>query len=199
MRSPSSKRHPASRVSHRGTRAILFAALAALAITALPLRSEAVPPLLRPATRGMFATFGFGPAIQIEWLPGQFKIEQAFGWHFSGTGAGPAIGIHLAESFGNNFFGFAVGPRFWYDIQPMANLGLYIAPFAQLGFAVASASGCSGDGCTQAAFNMVFGGEVRLALADRGIVFFRPFSLDFFIQDEFAMRYNLMFGGGVYF
>ncbi len=178
----------------RLSRLALVAFAAGLIITAVPKTSEAVPPILRPATHPMFATFGFGPAIGLTtYASTQMKIEQSFGWHFGGTGAGPAIGVHLGESFGTGYFAFTLGPRFWYDIQPMADMGLYITPFAQLGFAVASGGGTAGY------FNMVFGAEARLALGNRGMVFFRPIALDFYIGEWFGMRYNMMFGGGVYF
>ncbi|MCK5798228.1 MAG: hypothetical protein KAI47_13640, partial [Deltaproteobacteria bacterium] len=160
----------------------LVALAAGLIIASVPKTSEAVPPILRPATHPMFATFGLGPAIGLTNYATQFKLEQAFGWHFGGSGEGPAIGVHLGESFGSNVFSFALGPRFWYDIQPMANLGLYIAPFAQLGFALQHWSydlgifGGSASG-TNAAFNMIFGAEARLAIGNRGMVFFRPIAL----------------------
>ncbi|PIE19427.1 MAG: hypothetical protein CSA65_02550 [Proteobacteria bacterium] len=190
--------HTSSR-RHAGRTAILFAALTALLVTGAPLQAEAAPPILRPATRGMFATFGFGPAIRLDDWPGQFQIEQAFGWHFNGTGSGPAIGVALAESFGGYWFTFNVGARFWYDIQPLANLGLYITPFGHLGFGLGSPK----VGDSAATFNMIFGVEGRLALGNRGMVFFRPLSFEFYIGDyagaNFDARYTLLFGGGVYF
>lgn len=177
----------------------IIAGCLTLALTAAPDTAEANP-MIRPATHGWFATFGMGPAIKIELAPTQFALEQAVGYHFSGTGAGPALGLALAESFGDYYFAFSAGARFWWDIQPSPAYGLYLAPYAQLGVAIGSVSSsvCAQD-CTDAAFNMQFGFEVRLALVNRAIVFFRPIAMDMFIRDPFLMRYNLMFGGGVYF
>jgi hypothetical protein len=154
--------------------------------------------MLEPGTRPMFVDVGLGPAILV--LPGggftQFKLEQEFGYHFSGDSAGPAIGIAISESFGGSSFIFQPGPKFWYDIQ-LGDNAIYISPQGKLGYALISAGG------TGHAFNWQFGLEGKLILGDRGLIFFRPLAFDFFAGDvgseSFLMRYDLMFGGGVTF
>lgn len=192
------------RLRSRSILAPLFiAGFVALSLTAAS--GEALAnPMIRPATRSMFATIGMGPAIKLDDVPTQFKLEIAAGWHFSGDGTGPAIGLALAPSFGESATLFSIGPRFWWDIQPSAAMGLYLAPFAQIGFAHYSIEVCGPFGqCVGGstnAFQLMFGFEVRLALANRGMVFFRPLGIDLFINDDgVGARYDLMFGGGVYF
>jgi hypothetical protein len=160
--------------------------------------AQAYPPMVQPSTRPMFATFGFGPSILIE--PGsgtQFKITQAFGYHLFGGGEGPAIGAALEEAFGEGITRFQIGPKFWWDIQPAAGLGLYLAPTFKLGYMLAT----NGDSAHY--FNFQFGFEVKMVLGNRGLVFFRPFTLDMGAGGvdgaRFGAGYDLMFGGGVTF
>ena len=194
-------------------RPLVLASAFLLAISAVaPRVAEAVPPVLRPATGSMYATFGIGGAFVVAdddtLYPSQFRLEQAIGWHFLGGAAGPAVALHLAENFGSvsinagpfgsvsaSVFTFQMQGRFLWDFQPLANLGLYIAPYVAMGFSVASMENTDSEG----AFNMGFGGEARLALGGMGMVFFRPISFDFNFGDRTIIRYELMLGGGVYF
>ena len=204
-------------VIRRSVRSVVFASAFLLALSAFAPRSaEAVPPVLRPATGSMYATFGIGGAFTISGdvlgvgFPSQFRMEQAFGWHFLGGASGPAVALHLGENFGGvtvlgidvSVFAFQMQGRFLWDFQPVANLGLYIAPYFGMGFSVASAGDpCDqySNDCSEGAFNMGFGGEVRLALGGMGLVFFRPISFDFNFGEETIIRYELMLGGGLYF
>lgn len=164
----------------------------------------AVPKVLRSGTRPFFATFSFGPAINVVDHVDQFKIIQDFGFHFSGNSSGPALGASLAESFGRNWFTLQIGPKFWWDIQPIDGVGFYLAPMAQLGYALSTSSNprsgpFNGLGRTEHFMNIQIGFEGKLILGDRGMVLFRIFTLDMFAGESFAMRYDLMFGGGVTF
>jgi hypothetical protein len=185
----------AARARGIGIRSILVAFVLLMAVTSMPTTAEAIPPALRPSTRPMFATFALGPAIEISDSWTQFKLEQAFGYHFFGGGSGPAIGGAISEAFGKGVFVFSVAPRFWWDIQPVQGLGLYIAPFAQLGFAIASGSGDS-----RAFFNMQFGVEPRLVINNRIMVFWKIMAFDINIGGDFSpIRYDMLFGAGATF
>lgn len=182
---------------------LVLSVVIAGAVTGVSRTAEAIPPVLREGTRPFVFQGGLGPAINLTGHGTQFKMEQVFGYHFFGTSEGPCLGGALEESFGNNFFTFQIGPRFWWDIQPVAGLGLYLAPLAQLGYQVATFDdgflGRFRRSFTYHAFNMKFGFEVKLVLGDRGVVYFRPFSIDMFIQDHFSARWDIMMGGGVTF
>ncbi len=74
--------------------ALLLGAAAALVLLSWSPQAKA-DSIVRPGSRPMFATFGFGPSISIASSFGaythtQMAIEQEFGYHFSGDGEGPA-------------------------------------------------------------------------------------------------------------
>lgn len=183
----------------RGT----LAALALLGVLWAPRPVvAAVPSELRPATRAFFANFAIGPAIRVDDAPTQLKLLQEVGFHLQGGMEGPAIGLSLAQSFGDNVFGLQIGPKFWWDVQPVAGLALYIAPMAQVGYALLSFDGGGGRfdrGATANYFDLQFGCEVRLVINDRALVSYRPFTLDILAGERVGVRYDMMFGGGVIF
>lgn len=160
-------------------------------------RASTKPPVLRPGTRSMVATFAIAPALALDnSLSTQVKLAEGFAWHPSGDSSGLAFGGELQESLGGSAFVFAFGPKAWYDFQVSDDYGIYLAPCAMLGMMMASASGYT----TQFAFDMQFGFEAKLLLQDRGMVFFRPITLDIAINDNgAAARWDLVFGGGVTF
>jgi len=186
--------------------------------------SAEIPPLLREATHKMWASGALGPLVgvrngridvstgfgsveaEVE-PPGQFGFYQTFGLHFSGP-AGPAIAFDLQEGFGDDAITFIMMPKFVYDIRIVPGLGLYLSPMAGLGFALIAPDDCpQGAECDSskgATFQTAF--EGKLILGDRGMVFFRPFQLEFLFMDlpgadqmVTLVRYGLMFGGGVIF
>ena len=156
--------------------------------------SWAAPPMLQPSTRPMWAAFEMGGAISMSNAIGQFKIGQIFGYHLNGSGDGFAVGGALQESMGSDVFALQLGPRIWYDFQPVKDLGLYLAPIFQLGWAMAS-----GGGTSIHAFNMQFGFEPKLVLGDRGVIYMRFFTIDMWLRSPVAARYDFMIGGGVTF
>lgn len=180
-------------------RTVRFALLAALALGAAgalapdTARADA-PEALRPGTNPWFFDAGFGWANNLEDLGGQFKLVQEIGYHFSGNASGPAIGAAISESMGNGFFTFAAGFKFWWDIQIVQDLGLYVSPFAVAGFAVATQSGF-----TSGFFNFQGGAQVKLIINDTWNVFVRPLAFDFFAGDFFAVRYDFIAGGVITF
>ncbi len=171
------------------------AVLAFAAVTTLGAASADAQEILDPGTRPMWAALHLGPAIGVVNINvTQFKLEQEFGYHFSGDSSGPALGLNIGESFGSGVFVFTPGAKFWWDIQPASDYAIYIAPQAKIGY------GLFTNGATLHTFNWSLGVEGRLILGDRGLIVFRPFSLDMYAGDtDFLMRYDLMFGGGVTF
>ncbi|MBK8480055.1 MAG: hypothetical protein IPL40_02600 [Proteobacteria bacterium] len=186
-------------------RGLIGRGLAALALAfglifAAPPATAAVPPELRPATRAFFANFAIGAAIRVDDFPTQLKLLEEVGFHLRGGMEGPAIGLSLSQSFGDSAFGLQVGPKFWWDVQPIEGLGLYIAPMAQVGYALLS----FGDRRhvrdeTASYFDLQLGFEVRLAINDRAIVTYRPFTIDILAGEHVGVRYDMLIGGGVVF
>jgi hypothetical protein len=175
-------------------------ALTVLIGSALP--AQAIPPILRPGTRPMWASGAFGPAINLSDAWGQFKLTQTFGYHFSGTAAGPAIAIDLQESFGQHLTTFELVPNFVWDIAIVDGLGLYLSPSAGLGFVHVGADGYSGSN----GLTLQFGFAAKLILGDRGMVFFRPINIDILMGDsggnvgwQTRARWDMLWGGGVIF
>ena len=79
-------------------------------------------------------------------------------------------------------------------------MAIYVAPFAKAGYAFATCSGCSMGHY----FNIGFGVEGRVVLADRGMLFFRPLQLDTYMGGSryfagFVVNYSMLIGGGVTF
>lgn len=183
---------------------VALAMLTLLVVMATASVSSAIPPVLRSSTNPMWAAFKFGPAVDLKDAPTQFKLVQTFGYHFQGTGSGPAIAIDLQEGFGDHWTTFMIVPRFVYDIPIVSGLGLYLSPSGGFGFALGSAD-CGDYDCDMAkGLTLQFAFEGKLSLADRALVFFRPFCIEitpWSWRDEWttSVRYELLFGGGVTF
>ena len=166
-----------------------------------------------------FATVQIGPALEVagDWGT-QLKIGQDFGYHVSGGTTGFAIGGSLEESFGNctdasgvSCFSFQIGPKAWWDFRPF-ELPLYIAPSIRVAWAHVRVN-VDGFGGATGIFNAVglqLALEVRYIISDRAILFARPVTLDMIAgdsndnlgriyDDNFAMRYDITFGGGIAF
>jgi hypothetical protein len=168
-----------------------------------------------------FATVHLGPAMEVagDWGT-QFKIGEDFGYHLDGGSSGLAIGISLEESFGNctegqgvSCFSFQAGPKVWYDYQVSDSIPLFLSPSARLAFSHVRVS-ASGFGYSVSGgftgVGMQFGLEARYLLGERGILFFRPVTIDMIVgdsdedlariyDDNVAVRYDLTFGGGLTF
>lgn len=159
----------------------------------------AVPRLLRAGTRPWVAKFGIGPAIRLDDIQTHFKMSQEIGYHLMGRGTGPALGFVLGESFGEDGVVFQVGPSFWWDIQPVRGLAFFLAPRFQVGYALYGLDRGPQRDATYHFFDMQMAFELSLVLDNRGVLFFRPFSMNMFVGDFFGARYDLVFGGGVTF
>jgi hypothetical protein len=176
--------------------------------------------LVRPGTRAFWASLSVGPAMGIRdgqvsfWglsvdypTPDQFKLAQTFGYHFSGTSAGPAIALDLQESFGDEHFIFEVLPRFLWDVELFDDLGVYLTPSFGFGYIHGVANNCTGD-CTANGMTLQFCVAAKVILSDRFMVFLRPFGLDvtpinasYWGIDSWItpIRYDMMFGAGATF
>jgi hypothetical protein len=179
-------------------RSLLFAIafVAGAAATPRPARAEPAETLqlLRPSTHSLSVLFSIAPAIGVSNALTQFKMSEGIAWHPFGGGSGFALGGELQQSFGGGAFVFQTGPKVWFDFAIVPDIGFYLSPSAMFGIAVSS-----GNDTTNVLFDMQYGFEAKLILADRGLLFFRPFTLDIAIGDSVALRYDIIFGGGVTF
>jgi hypothetical protein len=251
---PASRPEAAARPRRRRlSRALALAATVATSVVAsnavAPTAEAAVPRVLRPGTRPMQFLFGFGPSFGIggsRWYYGDcyyggcgynyaayggygrygggFKLMQEFNYHFSGNASGPALGVLMNQEFRGPYFGFAIAPKFTYDIQPKRDLGLYISPSISLGYHLDHyARYYYGPdpyayGYNYHAANLQFGIALKLSLGDRGIAFLQFPNFDFIIGPGnyyrnqfgacppgygcgvyFRAKLDVMFGGGVAF
>ena len=167
-------------------------------------RADDIPTVLRPGTHPWYGGLGLGGAIGVHNSGSRFKLIEFIGYHLDGNASGPALGFDIQESFGSGTT-LELGPKFLWDIPIIRNLGLYLTPSAMIGYGyedrggrVCDFFGCSGGG-SASFFDMQFGFEGKLMLADRAFVFFRPLTLDFGINSGFAFRWDIMSGGGVTF
>ena len=183
-------------------RPMLRYALVLCAVVSQSATSHAGLHILRPSTRPFFFSFTLGGAISIEDYVSQFKIAQEAGWHINGSATGFAVGLVLQQSFGDSLTSFQIGPKAWYTIQVLSNVGFYIVPFIHLGYSHASFSADTRVGPfsnSENFFNWQFGAEGRLVIADRFFALVRPVTFDFFHGDNFGLRYDFLVGGGVTF
>jgi len=164
-----------------------------------------IPEVLRPGTKPMFFSGAIGPTffgINRKFDAGEGsrgKLALDFGYHFDGAMEGPAIGATVEQTFSDAFYLFNPAFKFWWDIQPVDDLGLTIAPFAKAGYAGAFCDG----GCPGHAFDLGFGVEGRLVLDDIGLVLVRPLQFDNYLGDmfdrSFFLTYSFLVGGGLIF
>ncbi|MCC6527793.1 MAG: hypothetical protein IT373_34425 [Polyangiaceae bacterium] len=171
---------------------------------------------LTPGTRPMFLDVGLGPTLFMGASGGggsiraddgfpRGKLQLEFGYHFSGDSSGPALGPNIEVSFGappRDVTGVEPGLKFWYDIQ-IGDVAFYLTPSAKLGYGALIYRSVAAH-----AFNIELGFEGRLIINDRGLVFFRPITVDMLAGEVgfggasasgFAAFWDLMFGGGATF
>jgi hypothetical protein len=194
--------------------------------------ASAAPDVIRPGTRPGFFSGGVGPSfaaigcgdgncsndIHIT----QFYGTLDFGWHLMDEGfEGPAIGANIHGGYGDvGFYGGGVGRfgaafKFWWDIQPVDDIGIYATPFASAGWTSLIFDfrdycvvfdprfGCveyGGRDHWVHFFNLQIGAMARLVLGDRGLVYFQPVTFDtLFNGDGVGLFYHFELGGGVIF
>ncbi len=160
------------------------------------------PAVLRPGTHPWFVTGGVGPSFGLQgcargrcashYTISQLKIAPEFGYHFSGDFEGPAIGGGFDTSFLNDSVRFEPGFKFWWDIKIIEDLGVYVTPFAKVGYGLNSSSRVDHFFHTQG------GASGRLMLADRAVVFVQPVTINVLANgDGVAIAYEVLAGGGV--
>ncbi len=166
--------------------------------------------LIRPSTSPNFFVGAVGPSFfginSAKNAPGfrqtaftRGKIALDYGYHVSGAGDGFALDVTIELSFDSNFYIFNPGFKMWWDIQA-TDMGIYVAPFAKLGYALAACGGCGTD---DHAFNLAIGVEGRVVLDDKWMLLFRPVQLDTylgeFFTETFLVNYDVLIGGGLTF
>ena len=167
--------------------------------------------LLTPSTKPGFFTGGVGPTFFDltrgkakkglgVGLSGRFMVALDFGYHFSGDFTGPAIGATIEQSFDKDFYVFNPAFKFWWDIQVVDDLAIYVAPFAKAGYAL----GCGYESCSAVhGFNLGIGAEGRVIFNDFAMAYIRPIQGDMFLGDffgsTFLVNYSILIGGGLTF
>ncbi len=163
--------------------------------------SAPVGPLASP----FLVSLSLGPAMELHEVPSQFKLAAGFGYHFSGSSTGPALGGEIQLGF-VDFVSVVIGARFSWDLLLAGphELGFILSPRALLGFAHLGEL-CVGRFCGVArnGLSLQLGVEGRLLLARRFYVSFQPIGIDLLItangDTSAGLRYDLMLGGGMIF
>ncbi len=137
--------------------------------------------------------FSLGPAFGLDSIEtNQLKLAFEGQYHLDGNGLGPAIGGGLHLSVTDGFEILSLLFRFQYDIE--ATDGFLIGPLAHIGPAI-----LFGSFDEEVFFELGFGVDLKLAFG-QFYLFLRPVYIDILIGDPFtAVRYDLLFGGGVTF
>jgi len=182
----------------------LFLSAASLPAFAQDVTASKVAAPAAPGTHAFFATASLAPAFGLSSnARTQLKLGQSCGYHFGEGASGFALGAEIQESIGGSAFGFAIGPKVWFDIALSEKYGVYLAPSFMMGLAYASVSqtyyGYEYGSTSGVGLDMQIGLEAKMILADRGLIFFRPVTIDIGVGDVVALRYDLVFGGGVMF
>jgi hypothetical protein len=207
------------RTSTHHTPSFILAAAGAIAVLAFAPAARA-DGALAPGTHPMFFDVNIGPTLFMgasgsggsvkcsTGCPGG-KIGFEFGYHFSGDSSGPALGANFEVSFGDRststmLVGVEPGVKFWWDIQPDSDTAFYLTPSAKLGYAALRAPDFPDAGGSNA-FNIQLGFELKLIINDRGLIFFRPVTVDMWGGEVslgsasaggFMAFWDIMFGGG---
>ena len=199
-----------------------LAILAVLVALAAPSARAAEPAPLRPLRRPLTLLVGAGPALGINrgpcyggyhyWDPlwtsdysylglgcgGAVKLSQELSYHFSGVATGPALGLLVQEELlgAGAFTGLVVAPKFTWDLQLHPRLGLYLAPSVALGYRLLAWRGYP----SVHAADIQAGLALKLALAERWLVWLQPAAFDFTATPGFFIaRYDLLLGVGAAF
>lgn len=149
--------------------------------------------------RPIYVGFGLGPSIGLGGGGASFKLEQSVGVHVLEVGDHPGlfVGGALAESFAGGATLLQAGARVGFDAHVFESrtLTLLATPIVTLGASVSMFDSGEGGRQTNGAFNMGFGGELRLLVADEKVsVWVRPIGIDLHIRSGVAATYDLLVG-----
>src|SRR5690606_203378 len=94
----------------------------------------AIGPNFFGLNRGRANTFGVRGGVEA-----RARVALDIGYHLDGEFEGPALGGTLEQTFSDGDSFYVINPafKFWWDIQPSDDYGIYIAPFAKAGYAAA--------------------------------------------------------------
>lgn len=161
--------------------------------------AEARPRILRPGSKPGSYEGGIGGDFYLGRGAigggGALLIHNSLGFHFNGDSSGPALGGDF-DMYISDGFGFAIGPRFWWDIS-IADMSIYISPFVRPAFVL----NITNAGNAYPIINIKFGVRAKIILNDIGILFFEPVGVNINIWPGVGVfaNYTLLFGGGVTF
>jgi tetratricopeptide (TPR) repeat protein len=152
-----------------------------------------------------YAALTLGPAVELESIPWQVKLDLSFGYHFFGVASGPALAFDLQLSVVSGFVTLELGPRFLWDIPILPAHGFSIAPSLMLGFAHLTER-CSRGVCalSRNGLTLQIAVEARLLVAKRLLLTLTPIQIDLLPSEArenwvTSLRYDLLFGFGVAF
>lgn len=150
---------------------------------------------LRPATRPLVYSFGFGPAIGIvNRLTTDFQFSNTFGYHLSGGAEGLAVGMDLDFSFSSGVFDMQLAPRVWWDFRLLKNLGIYLSPFFRMGYNLSVLLNTVSN-----FLGIQVGLRAKVMMAGRFYAYLQPIAFDMFVGGGFALRVSIALGGGITF
>jgi tetratricopeptide (TPR) repeat protein len=175
-----------------------------------PARREEPARRARPAGKAaphpFFAALTLGPAVELEALPTQVKLDLVFGYHFFRVAAGPALAFDLQLGVAGGFVTVELGPRFLWDIPVAPAHGFSIAPSLMFGYAHITERCPRGLVCflPRDGLTVQIACEARLLIAERLLLIFTPFQIDILPSEarddwQTAVRYDLLFGFGAAF
>ena len=147
-----------------------------------PLETPRKPTALQLSMGPTFGLDGIGPT--------QLKLAFEGQYHLDGNALGPAIGGASHISVTNGFAVWSLLFRFQWDIEAVD--GFLIGPFANTGFALSCSEGATPTHSSRFGFGL----DLKLAFG-QFYVFMRPMYLDILVSDYTAVRYDILFGGGV--
>jgi hypothetical protein len=174
-----------------------------------PAHPEGAPGSARIPERPFYAQFAAGAALELSKVSTQFKLGAEFGYHFMGTTTGPGLALDLQVGVGSNFTSIELGPRFVWDLLIVPSIGLYLSPTALVGYAHFTEN-CFADQqgrwvCASArnGLTMQVGIGLKVLVARRVLLMFRPVSLDVFVTrsgyTDARLRWDMFLGAGAVF
>ncbi|HEY8426764.1 MAG TPA: hypothetical protein VIL20_00255 [Sandaracinaceae bacterium] len=163
-------------------------------------------PAVASAQGGLYVGGGLGPAVRIDDLPTQIRLEQEVGYYVEGRPAGFFVGFAPSQSFGADYWLLTFAPRFGYmfELYRTNDLSFQLGPTGTIpGIAVGNFFDGNRDADVYFHFSLSLG--LRLLLdGGRIALYLRPVEFEFAFGnghppwgDDSGIRYVLQ--GGVHF